>query len=214
MIEVALLGLAYLGGADPWRLTLLALAVVAPIAVLPLIVIGSVRTRRSHDDRPALFCDAVASELRAGSSLAAALESAAASIGLGDLEPRFSGSQSPLAVAEAAGREFGEIGAELKATADAAARAGGRAADLFDELAALAIAQSEIAHEVRVSSAPAVATAWVFVLAPTAFVSFQTGSGGLDRLVQAPEQRIAALVGIVLFLLGLAWVTALLWRAR
>lgn len=213
MIELTLLGLAYLAGVDLWRLTLLGGAVVAPLVTLPLIVIVVIKGRQAQDDRAPLFCDAVASELRSGSSLAGALTSAAISVELWDGEPTPAAVISPRVVAEAAGREFAGIAAELKATIDAASRAGGRAADLFEELGALAIAQSEIAREVRISSAPARATAWFFLFAPTAFITVQARSGGLDALVQAPEQRVAVVAGVSLFLLGLGAVAALLWRA-
>lgn len=213
MIELTLLGLAYLAGADLWRLTLLGAAVAAPLVLLPLIVIVVARGRGAHDDRAPLFCDAVASELRSGSSLPAALTSAGISVGLWNGEPAPREVISPLVAAEAASHEFAGIAAEMTATIEAAARAGGRAADLFDELGALAIAQSEIAREVRVSSAPARATAWFFLVAPAAFVSVQARSGGLDALVQAPEQRLAVVAGMTLFLLGLGGVVVLLWRA-
>lgn len=213
MIELTLLGLAYLAGADVWRLILLGVAVAAPLVLLPLIVVLVVRGRGALDDRAPLFCDSVASELRSGSSLAASLTSAGISVGLWDGQPVPSGVTSARAVAEAASHELAGIAAELAATVEAAARAGGRAADLFDELGALAIAQSEIAREVRVSSAPARATAWFFLVAPTAFVTLQARSGSLDALVHVPEQRIAVVAGMSLFLLGLGGVVFLLWRA-
>lgn len=214
MIDIALLGLAYLAGADLWRLTLLWLAVFAPLVVLPLILFVVVKARQTHDDRSPLFCDAVASELRSGQSLLAALTSAAVSVGLWSDEWASAGAIAPGVVAEAACREFEGIAAELRATVEAASRAGGRAADLFDELGAVAIAQSEIAREVRVSSAPARATAWFFLIAPTVFASVQAGAGNLGDLVQASEQRIAVVSGMALFLLGLGGVAGLLWRAR
>ncbi len=212
MIEVLVIGLAYIAGVDPRRLGLLALAVVLPLAVLPLVALVAMRAGSSFDDRAPLFCDAVSSELRAGASLSSSLASAAASVDL-----RLNGVEAGATVSQLAAeisREFEGIGRELGATIGAAARSGGRVADLFDELGAVAIAQSEIAREIRVSSAPARATAWFFVLAPTAFISLQAGSGSLGELLDTPDQRVAAVVGIVLFLSGLSAVVLLLWRAR
>lgn len=212
MIEVLVIGLAYVAGVDPWRLGLLALAVFVPLALLPLVALVVMRAGSSFDDRAPLFCDAVSSELRAGGSLSSSLASAAASVNL-----RLSGLEAGATVSQLAveiSQEFEGIGRELGATIGAAARSGGRVADLFDELGAVAIAQSEIAREIRVSSAPARATAWFFVLAPTAFISLQAGSGSLGQLLDTPDQRVAVVVGIVLFLSGLCAVVLLLWRAR
>lgn len=212
MIEVLVIGLAYIAGVDLSRLTLLALAVFLPLTLVPLVALAVMRGESAFDNRAALFCDAVASELRAGSSLGSSIASAAASVDL-----RLTGVGEGATVSQLAveiSREFEGIGRELGATIDAASRSGGRVADLFDELGAVAIAQSEIAREVRVSSAPARATAWFFVLAPTAFISLQAGSGSLAGLLDAPRQRVAVLVGMVLFLSGLCAVVLLLWRAR
>lgn len=214
MIEVFALGLAYMHGLDLRRLVVLSLGVFAPLAILPLVVMAVVRGGRAFDERPPLFCDGVAAELRAGSSLAGALASAAVSVGLTLPGSRPPGSFTALEVAEAVSREFSGIGAELRATIEAAVRSGAPAADLFDELGSLAIAQAEIAHEVRVSSAPARATAWFFVLAPSVFVYYQTTSGGLGGLLGSPAQRAAVLAGALLFVGGLGSIILLLWRAR
>ena len=85
---------------------------------------------------------------------------------------------------------------------------------MFDELSATTIAQNEIAREVRVASAPARATAWFFVLAPSAFVAVRGASGGFDGLLAVPAQRITSAVGIALFVAGLVSVWLLIWRFR
>ena len=76
----------------------------------------------------------------------------------------------------------------------------------------VAVADAEIGHEVRVATAPAKATALVFVVAPVlALVGRRNELGGL---VANPSQRGAVVLGIVLFVLGLAAVIAMLVRSR
>lgn len=214
MIEGLALGAAYLAGVGPARLLLLTSILFAPFALVPLVLVLLVHSRRSLDDRAPLFCDSVASELRSGATLRSALLTAARSVDVanrsidkGDLAPVD-------AVATAVVDELPTLSPELESLVRASARSGGAAADLFDELSATTIAQNEIAREVRVASAPARATAWFFVLAPTAFVVARGASGNFDGLLAVPGQRITAVVGMTLFAAGLFSVWLLIWRAR
>lgn len=212
MIEVLAMSAAYLAGVPARRLAVLAAVLWAPLALAPLMAVLLIRSRHHFEDRPPIFCDAVAAELRAGRTLGHALAAAAASVQIDAAGPE--AVPVPGEVARAVAGELPGMGAELIATVEAASRSGARAADLFDELASVAIARSEIAHEVRVASAPARATAWFFVLAPTAFVVVRLSGGELDALLDSPAQRMTAAAGAALFLLGLTGVLLLVWRAR
>lgn len=213
MIEGLALGAAYLAGVGPARLILLALALFAPIALVPLVLVAVVHSRRSPDDRAPLFCDNVASELRSGATLRSALLTAAKSVDA-NLNSADAGDLASIdALAAAVGHDLPAISPELESLVSASARSGGAVADLFDELAATTIAQNEIAREVRVASAPARATAWFFVLAPTSFIAIRAATGSFDGLLAVPGQRITAVVGMTLFFAGLAAVWLLMWRA-
>lgn len=212
MIELVLFGAAFLAGVDALRLVVLATVLYLPLLAVLLVVIAVLRERSSTDDRGVLLCEAIASELRSGSPMNRALAEAATSVGLdvaeGDYVPKVE------EVIETISREFEDIASELRATIETAMRSGGGAADIFDEIGAIAIAETEISHEVRVSSASARATAWFFVLAPTTYVWFRLVGGGATGLLESPQQRIPAFLGMVMFLAGLSLVIVLLRRAR
>jgi hypothetical protein len=78
----------------------------------------------------------------------------------------------------------------------------------------VAIARSEISHEVRIASSPAKATAVVFLAAPALFLFVQARSGALTRFLAFPEQRMAGSAGLTLFVLGIGIAALLMWRAR
>lgn len=211
---VTALAAAYALGVDLRRLLLLAGAVYAPLASAGAIAVLAWKTRPDRRHVSAVFCEGVAAELRAGATLRDSLVTAAGSVGrdvsalkvfpnavaIGDV-----------AVEIAAG--FPEIEQELRLTVLNAASSGTDAADLFDEIGSLAMSKAEILHEVRVATAPARATALFLVGAPAVYVMSRLSSGGIDSLIASSPQRIVALVGLGLFLLG-ALVTALLmWRA-
>lgn len=214
MTEVLAFGAAYVAGVRPMRLLLLGLVLVAPVVPAGLVIAAMIHSKRALDDRATVFCDGVASELRAGATLRSALLQAARSA---RVHVRFPGSDddfpSVQAVAAAAAKDLPAISNELEALVQASARSGAAAADLFDELAAISIAHNEIAREIRVASAPARASAWFFVLAPGCFMAIRFANGGFDGLLAVPGQRIAALVGTLLFFAGLVSVLLLLWRA-
>jgi Flp pilus assembly protein TadB len=110
--------------------------------------------------------------------------------------------------------ELGDIGRELAVAVDATSRSGSPSADLFDEIGSLALAQSEIAHEVRVASAPARATVLIFVAAPTLYLAQRLSASGIAALVATPIQRSVTLVGLGLFVAGLVAVIVLARRVR
>ena len=214
MIEVLALGAAHLAGVGAIRLLLLGSVLFAPIALLPLLLLLVFDSRRSVDDRAPLFCDGVASELRSGATLRSALLTAARSVDLAIRSADLNDLASVDAVASRVVDELPSLSPELESVVEASARSGGAVADLFDELGTNAIAQNEVAREVRVASAPARATAWFFVLAPTGFITARFAAGSFEGLLTAPTQRITAVAGMALFGAGLICVWILMWRAR
>jgi Flp pilus assembly protein TadB len=212
MIELLALAVALAAGIDVRRVGLLAITLYLPVVVVGMAAISMWRARRDAEDRSALFCEAVASELRAGSPLREALSAAGASV-RGSYRAADPGSSID-EIARALGDEFEDVGVELEMTIKTAARAGSQAADLFDEIGSVAIARSEISHEVRVGSSPARATAIVFVSVPVIYLVIQARSGTLTGLLAAPEQRIAGVTGLLLFMAGIVSAALLMWRAR
>lgn len=214
MMELLALAVAIVAGMDIKRVGILATAIYLPILVVGLALVTIWNTRRGTEARSALFCEGVAADLRAGSPLRDALVSASDSVGIGLQYDAMAHGGSLADIALALGEELDDVGIELEMTIKTAALSGSRAADLFDEIGSVAIAQSEIYHEVRVASSSARATVVVFVVFPVLYLVFQARSGSLARLVAAPEQRIAGVAGLMLFVVGIVVAALLLWRAR
>ena len=161
-----------------------------------------------------MFCEAVAGEMRAGASLRFALERAAASVGASELEKLSRDGATLSELALAARVEFEEIGVELGAVIERLFRLGSPAADLFDELAVLSLAQVEVAHEVATAAAPARATAVVLLLVPLVAIGSVTASGRIGDYLSSSAQRISAVVGLALVILGVGVAGSILSRAR
>lgn len=213
MIIVISLAVAFGLGVDPRRLALLAGAVYLPVIVGSLIALYWFRARPDDSNAPALFCEAVASELRAGANLRDALATAATSVG-GDAKSVDLPPGSPMTeVAARVAAAFPTVEEELRLVAIAASRSGADAAALFDEIGSLSIAQSEVRREVRVATAPGRATAVVLIGAPLFYLVSRASSDGLGTLLASPEQRVVAAIGLGLFAAGLAWACLVLWKA-
>lgn len=213
MIVPVALAVAYAHGVDLRRIALLAASVYLPWAVACVVAWAAWKARPDEDQRPSLFCEGVAAEMRVGASLRDAISTAARSVGVPDLAG--AGFQdAPISdVAAAAGDMFPALREELRLTIMSAWRSGSQAADLFDEIGSLAIAQSEIKREVRIATAPGRATAMLLVGAPVAYLLSRAGTVGLDQLLESGQQRVAVLVGLGLFLVGATAATAVVWRA-
>lgn len=209
MIVLVLLSAGLAAGVDPRRMALLAGAAYLPFLVAGLVAFVVWKSRPEEDSRASLFCEGVASELRAGASLRSSLATAAASVGAAAASP---GSAMP-AVASGVAEEFPAIGEELRLTIVNADRTGSDNAALFDEIGALALAQSEVRREVRTATAPGRATALVLMAAPLFFVASRFSGDGFDTLLASPQQRYVAVFGLSLFLAGLAGVVLVVWRA-
>ncbi|HWB89287.1 MAG TPA: hypothetical protein VG872_08795 [Acidimicrobiia bacterium] len=205
-----LLAIAVFLDVDLRRVAILAAVAYAPVVVAAAIALLAWRSRPAQDMRPALFCEAVASELRAGATLRHAVMGAAVSVG--GLAVASDQTLEHLAGYVAAG--FPQIGEELRLTLLSAARTGSDTAALFDEIGALALAQSEIRREVKVATAPGRATALILLGAPLAYLLGQSGSGKLADLLASPQQRMVAILGLGLFLAGLCIAFVVVWRAE
>lgn len=192
---------AIAAGVEPRRTLLLAATLYFPPAVLSLAGLGFLASRRPGVSAAAVFCEAVAAELRAGSPLRDALASARAPVA-GPESLRSPGATLAESASVVAA-DFAEVGDELELTIAAAARSGGTSADLFDEIGSVAIAKSEIAHEVRVASAPGRVTVLIFVAAPLLYLGLRARAGGLAQLVATPEQRVTSVLGLGLVTAGL-----------
>ena len=212
-MELVAIAAAFALGLEVPRVLLLVGLIIAPLPMVIVLVFFYWRRRRVRESRAALFCEGVASELRSGATLGHALVAAATSVD----EPALHHLEPNMPVVEVAGlvaETFPEVGSELNSTIIAASRGGSHSADLFDEIGSLAIAQHEVKREVQVASAPARATAVVFIAAPTLYLIFQARSDRLVRLFAHPEQRVVAVVGLALFSMGLLTASLLAWRAR
>lgn len=212
-MELLVVAAAFAGGLEIRKVMLLAGVVLAPLAMAGGLGVVYWKQRPVTESRAAMFCEAVASELRSGSPLGHALAAAAAPLQEPALNVLGPGT-TPAEAAHIVGQAFPDVGPELESTIGAVFSGGSRSADLFDEIGSLAIAQAEVVHEVRVASAPARATALVFVGAPTAYLIVQARSDRLARLLVHPEQRVVTLMGLALFTMGLLVAGILAWRAR
>jgi hypothetical protein len=209
MIVPLLLAVAFGLGVDGRRLLLLAGATYLPAVTGAIVLLALWRRQAIDDDRPARFCEAVASESRAGASLRDALIAAARSVGF-----RLSESAPIEELATSAGDAFPSIGQEIRLTVLNAARAGTDVALLFDEVGSMSLASSEIRREVRTAMAPARATALVLCGAPLVYLAGRATSGTLASTLASSPQRLAALIGLGLFGLGLSITALIVWRAE
>jgi Flp pilus assembly protein TadB len=209
MIVAVGLAIAFAAGVDPRRLALVTGAIYLPFAFAVLVAIHWYRSRSDETSRPALFCESVSAELRAGATLRDAVATAASSVGCDRIPVNSSTEDLSAAVAE----HFPTIAEELRLTILTAARTGSDSAALFEEIGSLAIAQSEISHEVRVATAPGRATALVLVGTPVFYVMSTLGSGGISTYLASAEQRLVALLGLGLFASGLIAASLVIWRA-
>lgn len=213
MIIALVLAVTFATGVDARRLVLLGVAVHLPLVAAGLIALHWYRERADHSSDPALFCEGVASELRAGATLRDALTTSAVSVGAITPSVGEAGGLSASEVAAEVAETMPSIAREIEHTVIAAGRSGSDAATLFDEIGSLAIAQAEIRREVKMATAPGVATALVLVGAPVVYLIGQLESGGLAEHVSSPQQRVVTLLGLGLFSIGLGLACLVLWRA-
>jgi hypothetical protein len=211
MTEMFLLAIPLALGVGPLRVALLGLSLQFPLAAIGAAAVTSIASWRRAGDRSVAFCDGVATELRAGASIPQAVAASAEAIGLADL----AGCARNGALDEAArllSSTFPAVGAEL-AILVRLGRVGGAAADLFDEVAGIALADEEVWREVTVAAAPARAAVALFIVAPCLYLVWRWASGSLDGLFHEPAQGFVAGVGLITFLAGLGVAVLILRRA-
>jgi len=213
MTPLIILAVGLAIGVEPRKLAILATVQLMPLLALAGIAVVVAMSRRRADPGAALFCDGVASELRAGGSIRQSIAASARTLGASDLASAAS-ERSLEEVADLAGTAFPGIRRELETIITRAATTGGASADLFDEVGSLALAQTEILREVRVASAPARAALTLFVILPSGFFLSRLMSGGAGDLTAASGQRVMASVGLTVFLIGVVISWVLVWRAR
>lgn len=201
MITTVGLALGLAAGIDWRRLAVLACAVHLPLLLGLLIGLLPLIRRGPKDTAAAVFCEAVASELRSGASLQLAINAAADSIGALPSGEQFIGTAG---LATTVAEQFPEISEELRLVISNSLRSGNDTAALFDEIGSLAIAKAEVRREVRMASAPGKMTALVLIAAPVSYLTLQAGSGALGDLLTTPHQRTAGMIGLALFLVGAA----------
>ena len=213
MIELFALATAIAVGVVPCRVALLAAALYLPLVVVAMALVSIWRGHRDIGANDAAFCDAVAAELRSGRNLRDALGAAGETLAPAMAELGRQG--APLhEFANVARDEFDDVGSELALTIERVWRSGSAAADIFEEIGSLAIAEAEVANEVRVASVPARATALVFVGAPILYLGWLATTGGVGSLLADQSQRIVSIVGILVFAAGVLVAGSIMWRAR
>ncbi len=206
MIALLLLAVGVGAGLPWWRALLLAVVLAAPVVAGAAIALVVWRSRPGRDISPAVFCSGVASELKAGATLRHALAAAASSIGVG--EPATGATLDGMTLALA--KRLPSIAEELTLTIRAAERSGA-AADMFEELATLALARDEVRREVSMASASGKATALILVGAPALYVTGRLTTGGLGDLLATTPQRVAAMAGLGMFAVGLVAAMTVIW---
>ena len=199
-----LLAAGFALGAD-WRLIGgLAIALAFPTLCVAALAIHWWRQRSGISMRSAIFCDAVAAELRAGATSRGAVETAARSVDAQELADLCRVGVPMPTIAGIARSEFADIGDEIEALLARTDGIGASPAAVFDELGNLALAQVEVAHEVATATAPAVATAAVLLVGPIVALAITASGAGFDDLLAQPAQRAAALVGAGLVVTGVS----------
>ncbi|MGZ8785226.1 MAG: type II secretion system F family protein [Acidimicrobiia bacterium] len=215
MVIVLGLAVGLVLGAPVPALAALGLAVWQPMwalsAVLAWTALTLERTGSGPDDAEAAYLQALAAELRAGSSLRHAVSSASShATGMRlDRAVRMAAAGQPLErVAEALEREMPRMGALAASAVRTAGVTGGKAADVFDALALLATEELSLARERRAATAQARFSAWIVGGIPVVYLLYAGLSGKLAPLSSAgPVGSVLLAVGSLLLAggVGLMW---------
>lgn len=214
MTELAVLSLAVTAGVDSRMIVAMGLAILFPVWALGAVAIHTMRSRPAPSLRSAMFCQAVARDLSAGSSLRWALTTAATDGHIDGLARTIGSGASWEDVGSLLRREFADIGQELAMVVQSVAASGSNSEGLFAELGDLALAQIEMAEEIRVATAPARASAMVLIGMPVFYLAYQFRSGRFGELLALESSRGLAGAGLVLFVLGVGTSVMLVRRSR
>jgi tight adherence protein B len=221
---VMVLGLAagLVIGAPVPALAALGLAVWQPIWALVAVLAWMGLTAQRHgsgpEDAEAAYLQAVAAELRAGSSLRHALGSAtnrAGGLAL-DRAVRLAVAGQPLErVAGSLRQAMPRLGALTASAVRTAGVTGGRAADVFDALALLATEEVGLVRERRAATAQARFSAWIVGGIPVAYLLYAGISGKLAVLQSAgPAGSVLLAVGSLLLAGGVGTMWGMLRKAE
>jgi len=215
MLTAAGLAWGFASGVPVVVLALVGLAVYKPWFALLVIVAVTAFGRSKPEAYEGAFLQAVASELRAGASLRAAVAEAAVRIP----------SLASIARAARAGRPLEELagslalgldrhGALTAAAVRIAGTTGGRVADTFDELALLAAEDMVMEGERRAATAQARISAWIVGGLPVAYLAYAASSGRLSALWNAGTVGVVVLgLGSFLLLSGVSSIVVMVRRA-
>jgi Flp pilus assembly protein TadB len=213
MVSALAVAVAVLARMGWLRLSLLVGSMYLPVPTGLLLIALAIGRRRVEAADAASFCDAVSKELRAGESVRDAIRLAAESVGADQIAETCAATSRLDLIGMAAARQFEEIGEELMAVVRRRDGLGVRPAVMFEELVQVALARSEVRHEVSIATAPARATAAVLLLAPLGALAWVVANGELSASLARPEQRFAAAIGLALVVTGLVLATAILRRS-
>ena len=203
---VIVLGLAtgLIIGAPLPALAALGLAVWQPVwalaALLAWMVLNVRRPGSAGDEAEAAYLQAVAGELRAGSSLRHALSAASHQVTGLRLERaiRLAAAGQPLdRVADALERALPRLGPLSASAVRTAGVTGGKAAEVFDKLALLAAEEVGLVRERRAATAQARFSAWIVGGIPVVYLLYAGITGRLAVF------RTAGPIGVVLLALGM-----------
>lgn len=213
MFEVLLLLFGLLAGVDLRVLGLLAVAVFVPMVGAAALVVHCFRSRSASDTRSAVFCQTVAREMRAGANLRQAMLAGSLAVSTDQVTRELVAGTPIEETLQLLRVVFPEVGPELATVVQSVSRSGGASAPMFDELGDLALAQVEIAEEIRVATAPARASAMVLMGLPTFYLGYQFANGQIGQLFERPAQQGLTVVGVSLVLVGVGVSWALIRRA-
>jgi Flp pilus assembly protein TadB len=192
-----------------------------PLLAAPLLVIASAsayrsRSRRSHHDLVAGFLRTIASELRAGRSLRAAVADAVDSLPELDLAAVGRTARAGRPLSEVAAALSEKEGMAVAATAlRVGARTGGSIVSVFDALTAEAAEEADLERERRTLTVQARVSIVLVGGFPLVVVVTQVWSGEAARLVaMGPVGAVIMGVGSILLLAGLTAVGVMLRRVR
>jgi tight adherence protein B len=219
VVIAVLLAIALVAGV-PWPIVgLLLVGVGSPaVAVAALVAIGfgplaTRRTGRAADDDQAVWLASVGSELRGGASLRSALVAAADRVPRLDLARvvRLAQAGAPYAeLASAVDRDVPgriAVGPALRL----AGASGGKAAAVFDRLAAQAWEDVASLRERRTLTAQARLSIWVVGSLPVVAVAVLGATGRLSRLLAVgPAGVVVMAAGLGLEVIGVLAVAVLL----
>lgn len=214
MLEALAVSFGLVAGIETRRLAALVFSITLPFPAALLLGIHWWRERTRASARSVLFCEAMSGELRSGASSRQAFHRSAESVDA-DVLAKLAVQGAPFSdLARTARNEFPDVGTELAAVIERVAWLGAPAADLFDEISILALAQVEVEQEIATATAPAKATAAVLLFVPIAAIVFALSRGDVGEYLGSGGQRISAVAGLLLIALGVSVAGLMMRRAR